>query len=229
MSSISGTVPAANISRPLQQPTLDKPAQTEAQPKPLSKDPWAAKLPLVDAFEAESTARSRQASQLHRIADGVSNGSITAKEASELLKTQQGLTRATDEALADGKITEQEKLSLGVRRAAASLSIETASNNKDRSLAAQLGLNANAKKQATQLHQLADGRKFGTITNPEAVRLLGQQANLAEARSDSKRSGEVDNRLAAAARSLDLHDEVGTQTPPTIRVGLGKGVAKKAE
>ena len=173
------------------------------------------KLPPIDVpplFKPDAHARATQGKQLHEIADGVRDGSVTSKEAKTLLKEQQDIAKATQQAMADGKITKEEQLKLGVMQAQAELHIYQASHNTSREFLA--GFDSAAQRQAGQIDRLADGRTNGNITNSEAGELLGQQQQVADARSN--RGGLfgnvlLDSKLNQADKELDLHSRPGTQ------------------
>lgn len=121
-----------------------------------------------------------QGRQLHDIAEGVRNGSLTSEEAERLLQQQENISQATDKAMADGKLTTEEKLRLQLMQAHAELNIHQASHNGQRDFGARW--DSTSQKQADQIDQIANGRANGTITANEATGLLDQQGDIAGVR-----------------------------------------------
>jgi hypothetical protein len=130
-----------------------------------------------------------QGRQLHEIAEGVRNGSITAEEAERLLAQQESISKATDQAMADGKLTQEEKLRLQLMQAQADYNIYRAGNNNQRDLGARW--NHTAQAQANQIDQIAHGRGNGNITASEATGLLDQQERIADLRGSGSWFGEL--------------------------------------
>ncbi len=124
-----------------------------------------------------------QARQLHDIAEGVRNGSITPQEAERLLKQQENISQATERAMADGKLTTEEKLKLQLMQAQADLNIYQAGHNGQRDFFARF--DSTAQEQAKQIDQIANGRTNGNITASEASELLDEQKDIAEERGDA--------------------------------------------
>jgi hypothetical protein len=128
-----------------------------------------------------------QARQLHEIAEGVRNGNITAQEAERLLAQQEAIAKATNQAMADGKLTQGEKLKLQLMQAQADYNIYQSSNNSQRDAGACR--NSTAQTQANQIDQIANGRRSGNITANEATGLLDQQERIADARGSGPFGG----------------------------------------
>lgn len=140
-------------------------------------------FPPFPPFPRPGDANGRaQGRQLHDIADGVRNGSITSQEAERLLQQQENISKATDQAMADGKLTTEERLKLNLMRAHADLNIHQASTNGQRDFSARW--DSGAQRQADQIDRIANGRANGTITANEATGLLDQQEQIADVRGD---------------------------------------------
>lgn len=168
------------------------------------------KPPFLQPSDAK--VRANQGNQLHDIAGGTRNGSITAQEGEKLLQEQQKIADATRQAMSDGLLTVAEQLKLGLMQAQAQAHISEARGNGDRSLLA--GLDSNAQRQADQIDRLANGRTNGTITNSEAGELLGQQVGVADARGDADTVAErqaLGGKLDNADKELSRHSAPGTQ------------------
>ncbi|KFE60809.1 hypothetical protein [Hyalangium minutum] len=136
-------------------------------------------LPFPRPGDADGRTQGRQ---LHDIAEGVRNGSITSQEAERLLQQQESISKATDKAMADGKLTTAEKLQLRAMQAQADLSIYQAGHNGQRDLGARW--DSGAQTQAAQIDRIANGRANGNITANEATGLLDQQEQIADVRGD---------------------------------------------
>jgi hypothetical protein len=160
----------------------------------------------------DAKTRATQSNQLHDIADGVRNGSITAQESETLLKEQAKIADYQKQAMADGRLSKEEQLRLGMMQSAAEFHTFAASNNGDRNAFAQL--DGDAQRQAGQIDQIADGRRSGNITNTEAGGLLRDQVEIADARGDADSPIEnflLDRKLDSAASDIKRHSAPGTQ------------------
>jgi hypothetical protein len=152
-------------------------------PPPRPELPTFPPHPPFPPFPRPGDANGRtQGRQLHDIAEGVRNGSITSQEAERLLQQQENISKATDKAMADGKLTTGEKLQLQLMQAQADLSIYKAGTNGQRDVFARW--DSGAQTQAAQIDRIANGRSNGTITANEATGLLDQQEQIADVRGD---------------------------------------------
>lgn len=165
-------------------------------------------LPLVHItippfpFPGDANGRT-QAKQLHEIADGVRNGSITPAEAERLMKQQANISKATDAAMADGKLSTEEKLKLTLMQAQADLSTYQAEHNSDRNLLSVF--DSTAQQQASQIDQIANGRANGNVTANEASKLLKEEAGIAHDRGNKKSElGDLMLRVKMAQAGLDI-------------------------
>lgn len=168
--------------------------------------------PLPPVFQPDAKTRATQANQLDQISNGVRNGSITSQEAERLLKEQQNIAAYQQKAMADGKLSTEERLQLSVMQSKAALNTFQASHNGDRNLFARF--DGNAQRQADQIGRIADGRRSGNVTNTEAKELLGDQVEIADARGDAdsvKERAELASKLGAADRDINYHSKAGTQ------------------
>jgi hypothetical protein len=227
---------------PATTPVTPRPSETLSPTKQLAPEnkvhlthePLKTELPLTkqlpgrpaDTF-ASAQSRTTQGNQLHDIAGGVRNGSITEKEAKGLLADQQKIANHQRSAMADGKLSLGERLSLGVEQARASQNIHGAKTNGDRDVFARF--DKDAQRQAGQIDQIASGRTRGTITNSEAGHLLGDQSRIAGRRD---LAGALNNSLTnhsqnRAQQDITRHSKPGTQVdlhnlPRTLGPGLQK-------
>ena len=115
-------------------------------PGPRQFPPFPPFPPLPRPGDANGRTQARQ---LHDIAEGVRNGSITPEEAQRLLKQQESVSKATEQAMADGKLTTEEKLKLQLMQAGADLNIYQAGHNNQRDFFA--AFDSTAQKQASQI------------------------------------------------------------------------------
>ncbi|KFE60797.1 hypothetical protein [Hyalangium minutum] len=202
-------------SRPTETQSLvaQKPA-VEAKPAEIRQLPGRP----VDSFfdpsllkRPDAQTRATQGDQLHDIADGVRNGSLTEQEAQKLLAEQQKIADAQKEAMADGKLTLGERLKLAMMQGRAGQNIDSAKGNSDRDVFARF--DKDAQRQAGQIDQLANGRTSGNITHSEAGKLIGQQAEIAGARNNQGALSELVTGMkqSEAQKDLDRHSKPGTQ------------------
>jgi hypothetical protein len=152
-----------------------------------------------------------QGKQLHDIAEGVRNGSITSNEAEKLLAQQKELADATAAAKADGKVTLGERLRLAAMEAKTGKAIDQAKNNFQRDFSAPF--DPSAQKQASQIDRIANGRQNGNITHTEASKLLGQQKDIADHRNDGNFFGSflANHEQNQAEGDIRRHSRPGTQ------------------
>jgi len=230
----SVAAPAVARTAETQSPVASKPA-VETKPGLVARDeftkgglprggcfpPFPHPTPLPGPFPmpppfpgkpVDAQTRATQANQLDQISKGVANGSVTAQEAEKLLKEQQDIANYQKKAMADGKLSLTEQLTLNVMQAKAGLNVHQASNNGDRNFLAQL--DQNAQRQAAQIGQIADGRRSGNITNHEAGHVLGDQVEIADARGDADSLYErlaLNGKLNKADRDIKNHSRPGTQ------------------
>jgi hypothetical protein len=172
--------------------------------------PWPRPLPPISLGDAKT--RTTQANQLDQISQGVRNGSITAQESEKLLAEQAKISDYQKQAMADGFMSQEERLRLDVMQANAALNTFQAANNGDRNAFARL--DGNAQRQADQISRIADGRRSGNVTNTEAGGLLREQVEIADARGDADSPAEsaaLNNKLNAADRDIKYHSQAGTQ------------------
>lgn len=172
-------------------------------------------LPPFPGFPSKPSAdagtRATQGSQLHKIGEGVATGALTKQETETLLKEQEAIANYQRDAMADGRLSLGERFGLAVLQGRAQQNIDRATNNFSRDFFATMDMSAQV--QAHQIHQIADGRTNGNITNREAGKLLGQQSSIADSRENS---GPLSNlfthvRQSEAQKDIHLHNKPGTQ------------------
>jgi hypothetical protein len=159
----------------------------------------------------DAATRNKQADQLHQIGHGVGTGQLTKQETETLLKEQEAISNYQRQAMADGNLSLGERLKLGMMQSRAEYNIHVARNNFSRDVFASHDMTA--QTQAHQIHQIANGRETGNITNSESAKLLGQQAEVADARQSR---GPFTNILThikqnEAQKDIHLHNKPGTQ------------------
>jgi hypothetical protein len=208
-------------------PTVSRPTPPTTKPAPEKKPALEGKpvlegRPIVDPslIKLGDKFERKQGAQLNEIADGVRNGSITADESKKLLEEQKAIAQAQREAEADGKVTKSEELKLKLMQMRAERNIDSAAGNKDRDVFARF--DKDAQRQADQIERLGNGRTTGNITDWEASRLLGQQAEIAGARDGATGPlGDfmLDRKLDQAEKDIKHHSRSGTQLPTDIFPG----------
>jgi hypothetical protein len=179
---------------------------------------------FANFLRPDRQTRATQGNQLHQIADGVRNGSITQKEAQGLLQQQETIANAQRSAMADGKLDLGERFSLAIMQAQAQGNISSARSNWDMDLFAPM--DAQAQRQGAQLDQIANGRTNNTITNREAGQLLAQQAEISGVLGNSDPWGKhvLANLLQSFAETdIARHSKPGTQFDPFRAGAAGVG------
>lgn len=202
--------------------------------KPLAEKKLAGHS-LTDSFSDKRTLGERgvdstQSNQLGQISEGMRNGNISAGESQKLLTEQQGISDATKSAVADGKLSIDERRKLNLMQTLAGMNISDAGEKGIPDLGIRLK-EADASRQADQIDTLADGISNGNITNSEASKLLGKQADISDARGPNlpgskletlfdkepkKKGGSLESKLDAADRDLARHSKPGTQLDPDL-------------
>jgi hypothetical protein len=179
--------------------------------------------PLSNFLRPDFQSRATQGNQLHQIADGVRSGSLTEREAQGLLKEQEAISNYQKSAMADGRLSLGERIHLAVMQGQAQGHISSARGNFERDFFA--GFDSQAQRQAGQIDQIANGRANNTITNSEAGKLLGQQADIASTLGSSNpwvKHLLGDLQQAAAQSDITRHSRPGTQIDfQPFRVGVG--------
>jgi hypothetical protein len=162
----------------------------------------------------DKQTRAIQGGQLHQIADGVRNGSITGNEAAGLLMEQGKIASAQRAAMADGKLSLGERINLLTLQAKAAGNINSAKGNFEMDFFAPL--DGQAQRQASQIDQIANGRTNNTITNSEAGYLLMQQAHIGATRDSGNPWIEQHSEVVQNMAETDIarHSKPGTQFPP---------------
>ncbi|WP_224243486.1 hypothetical protein [Hyalangium gracile] len=233
--------PALNLvppapTTPASQPTAEavpaKGLEAAIFTKPLAEKKLAGHS-LIDSFSdkrplGERGVDATQSNQLNQIADGVRNGTISAGESQKLLTEQQGISDATRSAVADGKLSLDERRKLNLMQTLAGMNISEAGEKGIPDLGIRLK-EEDGSRQAGQIDTLAEGISNGNITNSEASKLLGKQADISEARGPSlggdkldtlfdkkplNKEGSLERKLDAADRDLARHGKPGTQLAP---------------
>ena len=179
---------------------------------------------------ANKAMDTTQSSQLHQVADGLRKGTVSAKEAETLLKSQQDFTAKRNTAMADGKLSAKEQIELQLIQQNLQKQISAAAKDAGGSLNAIFtGFDKSIGQQAGQLDKLADGIGKGDVTRNEARTLLGQQVEIADARGDAdsvKEHAEVTSLLSKADKTLESYSKPGNQQlvklhPAATKVHIG--------
>ncbi len=178
----AGTLPTLTSAQPAKLPELRPLPLPLPLPKPVSLDKF------LTPGRSEKLAGT-QANQLETIQKGVKSGAVTEQEATKLLAEQAKIAAATSTASADGVITAQEAASIRLQQAKAGLDLFLASHNGAH---AKPSDRAVTNKQATQIGQIAQGVRSGSLTSEEASNLLTGQSDIAQSAAEAQSDGEVD-------------------------------------
>ena len=178
----AGTLPTLTSAQPTKLPELRPLPLPLPLPKPVSLDKF------LTPGRSEKLAGT-QANQLETIQKGVKSGAVTEQEATKLLAEQAKIAAATSTASADGVITAQEAASIRLQQAKAGLDLFLASHNGAH---AKPSDRAVTNKQATQIGQIAQGVRSGSLTGEEASNLLTGQSDIAQSAAEAQSDGEVD-------------------------------------
>lgn len=136
----------------------------------------------------------REQNQQQRIAEGIENGSLTAREASKLEKQEAVLDRQSDRAAADG-LTNKEKARIEHRQNVLSRKIYREKHDNQVQPPVRDEVSA---RQRNQQQRIAEGIEKGSLTPGEAARLEKHEAQLNhEIRHDRRDGGELTGREKA--------------------------------
>ncbi|KFE64665.1 hypothetical protein [Hyalangium minutum] len=169
------------------QPTLPSPTLPRPVPLPLPPPKPGTLDKFLTPVRSQQLANT-QGSQLDTIQKGLKSGALTEKEASKLLSQQAKIAGTTARAGADGVITAKEAANIRRLQTQAGLDAFAATHNRARGTAGD----PTAKAQASQIGQIAQGVRNGSLTGAEANTLLTDQADIAQTVADAKADGEVD-------------------------------------
>jgi hypothetical protein len=204
-------------------PVLPKPTLPRPEPLPLPAPKPGGLDRLFTPARSQQLANS-QGNQLDSIQKGLTNGSITEKEAGKLLDQQAKIAETTARASADGVVTAREAASIRLQQAKAGLDVFMATHNRERSSPRD----PVANEQAAQLGRIAQGVRSGSLTGAEANTLLTDQADIARTVVDARADGEVDFieeqlvgiRQDAASYEIGLEKRDGEKAPHAKRLNF---------
>jgi tellurite resistance protein len=189
--------------RPL--PSLPEKLPGKPLPEKLPGKPLPEKLPgkpLPDSFVTRgrsSQLANAQGNQLENIQKGIANGTISQKEAEQLLGQQARIADAVSNALSDGVITAEEQANIRRMQLMAGINIHQASSTRE--LSSLMRDPSTTRTQAAQVGQIAAGVRSGELTGKEASSLLNGQANIARNVREAMADGRVD---ASERRRISL-------------------------
>ena len=163
----------------------------------------------VGAF-AQTAASSvqRDVNQQQRIENGLQNGSITSREASQLERDQTKVDKLQAKDLKDGKLSDAERARLAAAQNKASRDINTAEHN---------GVNANPLSASSQRSQaevqrnvnqekrIESGVQNGSLTKREAGKLEAGQARVDHKEAVAGRDGNVSAKDEAKVQRAENH------------------------
>jgi hypothetical protein len=164
---------------------------------------------LAQDGDTTSTKRidQRQGNQDRRIEKGARTGQLTGKEQQRLEKGQARIQRAEDKAMADGRMTKQERARIEHLQDQQSKAIYRERHDKQGAMKhdRQQQQRASARideRQANQQRRIGEGVKSGDLTKQEAERLQKGQARIQKmedkARADGRLTPEERRRIEQA-------------------------------
>ncbi|MFL5345906.1 MAG: hypothetical protein ACJ8AT_14040 [Hyalangium sp.] len=112
--------------------TAKEAASIQLQQAKAGLDVFLASHNSAHSAPKDPAVAQKQASQLDRIAQGVSSGSLTGAEASTLLKDQADIAQTVSDVQSDGEVDFIEQQLVGIRQDAASAEIAQDKRNSDK-------------------------------------------------------------------------------------------------
>ena len=155
---------------------------------------------VLSLFAAVSFAQTaagtvqRDVNQQQRIENGLQNGSITTREASQLEKDEKNVDKLQAQALKDGKMTPAEQKKLRQAQNKASRDINTAEHNGVNGnplSASSQRMQADVQRNVNQEKRVEAGVQNGSLTNHEVAKLENGQAKVDKKEALAGRDGHV--------------------------------------
>ena len=145
---------------------------------------------------AQTTAGTvqRDVNQQQRIENGLQNGSITTREASQLEKDEKNVDKLQAQALKDGKLSPAEQKKLRQAQNKASRDINTAEHNGVNGnplSASSQRMQADVQRNVNQEKRVEAGVQNGSLTNHEVAKLENGQAKVDKKEALAGRDGHV--------------------------------------
>lgn len=135
----------------------------------------------------DAGARNRQANHVDLIGQGLQAGLLSQKEAGGLMKQQGDISKALEAAKADGTISPQEAMGLKMMQMKASMDLmKSLFNGETGNPFANPDVTGT---QGSQLGQIAQGIRDGSLNGHEASSLLGQQSGIANSVAGAQADG----------------------------------------
>jgi hypothetical protein len=145
------------------------------------------------AQTASSTVQ-RDVNQEKRIEQGLQNGSLTTREASQLERDESKVDRLQAQALKDGKLSPAERQKLRAAQNKASRDINTAEHNGVNGnplSASSQRMQADVQRNINQQQRVENGVQNGSLTNHEVAKLERGQAKVDHKEYVAGRDGHV--------------------------------------
>ena len=160
----------------------------------------------ASAQTTSATTTGRDVKQEQRIENGLRNGSITARENSELQRDEAHVDRLQAKDMKDGSLSTAEKARLNAAQDKTSRDIATAKGNginRNPLSASSQRAQADTQRNINQQTRIANGVKDGSLTHHEAAKLERGQSHV-DARE--ARAGANGNVSAAEQRRIARAD-----------------------
>jgi hypothetical protein len=145
------------------------------------------------AQTASSTVQ-RDVNQEKRIEQGLQNGSLTTREASQLERDESKVDRLQAQALKDGRLSPAERQKLRAAQNKASRDINTAEHNGVNGnplSASSQRMQADVQRNINQQQRVENGVQNGSLTNHEVAKLERGQAKVDHKEYVAGRDGHV--------------------------------------
>jgi hypothetical protein len=145
------------------------------------------------AQTASSTVQ-RDVNQEKRIEQGLQNGSLTTREASQLERDESKVDRLQAQSLKDGKLSPAERQKLRAAQNKASRDINTAEHNGVNGnplSASSQRMQADVQRNINQQQRVENGVQNGSLTNHEVAKLERGQAKVDHKEYVAGRDGHV--------------------------------------
>lgn len=160
------------------------------------------------AQTAASTVQ-RDVNQEKRIEQGLQNGSLTTREASQLQRDESKVDKLQTQALKDGKLSDAERARLQKAQNKASHDINTAEHNGVNGnplSASSQRMQADVQRNVNQQQRVEQGVQNGTLTNHEVAKVERGEAKIDHKEYVAGRDGQVNKREQRKVQRADNHE-----------------------
>lgn len=162
--------------------------------------------------QTAATEVQRNVNQQERIEQGLKSGQLTTREAAQLERGEAKIERMESKALADGKLSPDEKARIERAQNAESRAIDRAAHNRavgNPNSPSSQRMQADVQRNVNEQRRIEQGLKSGQLTNREAGRLERGQAKVNQMEARAGRDGYVgpheQQRIQAAENRQSNH------------------------